>query len=96
MTRVGRRVVLELAGMTSSTQLHESLRAAFGFPAYYGPDWVAFWDCIVDFGDAVDEIVLRGWLDLVACLPEDADLFMECLQDYRRQFRQGDLAIKMR
>lgn len=29
--------------------VHSVIRKAFGFPAYYGENWNAFWDCIQDF-----------------------------------------------
>ena len=56
-------VVLKLDDCADWAALHERIRKAFGFPAYYGRNWDAMWDCLRDvFSPAVPAASLwRAW-----------------------------------
>lgn len=41
-------VVLKLDDCADWAALHERIRKTFGFPAYYGRNWDAMWDCLRD------------------------------------------------
>lgn len=55
-------VVLKLDDCADWAALHERIRKTFGFPAYYGRNWDAMWDCLRDvFSPAVPRrIVVEG------------------------------------
>ena len=55
-------VVLKLDDCADWAALHERIRKTFGFPAYYGRNWDAMWDCLRDvFFPAVPRrIVVEG------------------------------------
>lgn len=40
------KIILDFAGTDSVGAVHERLKAAFGFPAYYGANWDALCDCL--------------------------------------------------
>lgn len=56
-------VVVDFTGCRYISDIHNTLRDAFGFPAYYGKNWDAFWDCITDFflGKGSWAIEVRGY-----------------------------------
>ncbi len=39
-------IILDLTGCRDWGELHRRIRVAFGFPAYYGENWDAMWDCM--------------------------------------------------
>ncbi len=41
-------VVLKLDDCADWAALHDRIRKTFGFPAYYGRNWDAMWDCLRD------------------------------------------------
>ncbi|MHA1734669.1 MAG: barstar family protein [Promethearchaeota archaeon] len=101
MVNKGNRVgcgtlVLDFAGIGSSRELHEYLGRAFGDPEYRGGDWNEFWQLLRERGEVFREVVLKNWLALVEVLPCDADDLLECLEDYRREFRRDDFSVKVR
>ena len=42
--------------------VQDAIRRAFGFPAHYGENWDAMWDCLTDLFWVTDDrhIVVRG------------------------------------
>jgi ribonuclease inhibitor len=69
---------LAVAHATSSESLHEMLAAALNFPGYYGKNWDAFSDCIMDSTQSLvpRRLVIRGLDILREHLPVDAE-FLE-------------------
>lgn len=47
LTRAGNRVVT-LTGVVDEASFHDRIAAAAGFPAYYGRNLDALWDCLTD------------------------------------------------
>ena len=41
-------IVLDLTDCQDWGDLHRRIRKTFGFPAYYGENWDAMWDCLRD------------------------------------------------
>jgi ribonuclease inhibitor len=82
-------VELELAGVTTSDELHQLLAAKLGFPSYYGNNWDAFWDCVRDPEQSSMPSVLRirGWNALRFRLPRDARVLRELLGDLHAERR---------
>ena len=53
-------IVLDFSLCNNKYRIHNLLKDKFGFPAYYGENWDAFWDCInglfYDEGEVIVEI----------------------------------------
>ena len=71
-------IVLDLTGCQGWDDLHQRIRKAFGFPAYYGENWDAMWDCLRDIFWKTDQrqIHIKGYQTMG-----------ENLQDYCRDMR---------
>ena len=52
------RVILDCERLCSRRPAHEYLQEAFGFPAYYGKNLDALFDCLTELRDCT--VVLRG------------------------------------
>jgi RNAse (barnase) inhibitor barstar len=77
-------VEIEFAGITTKGELHAQLARAFDFPAYYGANWDAFNDCIVDavLGHPDGMLIrCRGFDGLEARLPREASMLRERLKE---------------
>ena len=57
--------VLDLTNGKGWYELHERIRKAFGFPAWYGKNWSAFWDLLSTERDA-DKVIVKGEKSLPA------------------------------
>ena len=44
----GDPIRLSLSGCADWGDLHRRIRETFGFPAFYGENWDAMWDCLTD------------------------------------------------
>ncbi|MCP2256653.1 Barstar, RNAse (barnase) inhibitor [Streptoalloteichus tenebrarius] len=80
------RVVIDLADVTTSDQLHRLLRRELGFPLWYGRNWDAFWDAITGLTPLPLEIVFEGWQQMRGRLPEAATMLQRILDEYNEQF----------
>ncbi|MFN7286642.1 MAG: barstar family protein [Verrucomicrobiota bacterium] len=75
---------LDLNGVQSEDDFHDRATATFDFPAYYGRNRDAFWDCITDFVDPTTVRVCN--LDTVpdAIKPRLVD-YIEMLRTYETE-----------
>ena len=64
--------MLKLDDCADWAALHERIRKTFGFPAYYGRNWDAMWDCLRDvFFPAVPRrIVVEGLGAMAGDIPQ--------------------------
>jgi len=82
-----RRVLLEidLASVSSSDEFFEVVSEAFGLSARWthpcGGKWDAFYEAIELRDDLPERLRLHGWCSIEARLPDDARLFVECLDE---------------
>ncbi len=81
------RIVLDFAHCRYMSDIHQLLQNSFGFPAYYGANWDALWDCLdglfLDCGDIVIEIHNLSVLNVdlkEACQPM-LDIFTEITKE---------------
>lgn len=82
-------ITVDLSAVTSSRQLHLTLRDALGFPDWYGCNWDAFWDAISGLVSLPFHIQFVGWPVLCQRLPEDARLMKECLARMTVQYPES-------
>ena len=80
-------VIMDLSGCKYADSIHETIRKAFGFPAYYGKNWDAFWDCIQDFffDPKPREIQIIGFYSLPADLQKYCTPMLSLLQDIHNE-----------
>ena len=55
-----REYIVDFTEATRFTQIHEILKKDLHFPAYYGENSYALWDCLTDFIGEQVHITLRG------------------------------------
>jgi len=90
-----RAVVLTLAHVRDSKQLHTTLAAALGFPDFYGKNWDAFWDAITGLVTMPWVVRFWGWPELEARLPTDASQLLAALSRAEREFPAWSAAVEL-
>jgi RNAse (barnase) inhibitor barstar len=76
---------IDLSEVQSFDQLQEILKEKFCFPDFYGQNWNAFWDSITGLVQMPDKLEIAGWQHFSNSFPEDAEILVECLEDYNKQ-----------
>lgn len=80
---------IDVSGTYDDETLHEYLSKTLGFPGYYGLNWDAFWDCILDDDQSCMPAVLRvrGLEELRFQAPGSAAKLEACLADYSKALK---------
>ena len=78
-------ILLDLTSCRDWGMVQDAIRRAFGFPAHYGENWDAMWDCLTGLFWVTDDrrIVVRG-LD---ALPPDLRAYAEPLRQVLEDLR---------
>lgn len=86
---------IDVSGIFDEETLHEYLSNALGFPGCYGFNFDAFWDCICDdsSSDMPETLLVTGIDELIRHVPESAEKFRRCLDDYRNEFPDREVLI---
>ena len=81
-------IVLDLTDCQDWGDLHRRIRKTFGFPAYYGENWDAMWDCIDGlFGvDGPQQIHVKGFSSMPAALQNYAQPMRKIFADLQAQY----------
>ena len=81
-------LLLDMSGIMDEETFHEYVSKKLDFPGYYGYNLNAFWDCITDEDQSSmpKKLVVEGLSALKGFLPELHDGFVECLQDYSKEY----------
>lgn len=79
--------------LTSKEQLHQLLAERLRFPAYYGCNLDALWDCLSERSTAL-ELILSEQEALCANLPDYGLKFLRVLEDAARENPQ--IQVKFR
>jgi RNAse (barnase) inhibitor barstar len=79
-------IEIDLTKVSSSEELHNTLKEALGFPSFYGGNWNAFWDAITGLVDMPEILRLKGWSVFNRRLPDEAHQLSSCLEDLARQY----------
>lgn len=80
-----RRYTLDLHGVQGVADIHTAVKAAFAFPAYYGRNWDAMWDCLYDLGRGPIEVEILGYREAAAALGTDIVPFLMVLGEFRQR-----------
>ncbi|OMP68708.1 barstar family protein [Domibacillus epiphyticus] len=78
-------VSIDITKIKTVKELHLLLKERLEFPDYYGENWDAFWDCILDPNAMPEELMLVGWSELEKTLPSDGESMKECLLEYNEE-----------
>ena len=73
-------ILLDLTSCRDWGMVQDAIRRAFGFPAHYGENWDAMWDCI-DFLFDQREIVIRGFQTMPKDVREYCRPMLEIFED---------------
>lgn len=78
-------ILLDLTSCRDWGMVQDAIRRAFGFPAHYGENWDAMWDCLTDLFWVTDDrhIVVRGLDALPSDLRAYAEPLRQVLEDLR-------------
>ncbi|MBR7185748.1 MAG: barstar family protein [Clostridia bacterium] len=87
-------ITLDLNPIGSLDELHGLLQRAFSFPAHYGRNWDALWDCLSELPDQPMQIDLVGWLDAHRRLGWRMNIFLQLMTDFRAS-RAGKVRINI-
>ena len=81
-------IVLDLTDCRDWGDLHQRIRKTFGFPAYYGENWDAMWDCIDGlFGvDDTQQIHIKGFSSMSDTLQNYAQPMLEIFSDLQHDY----------
>jgi RNAse (barnase) inhibitor barstar len=74
-------------------ELHRLFKSKLKFPAFYGMNWDAFWDSITGLVLMPDELEIIELELFSKAFPKDAQIFLECLNDYNTQSDLKELKI---
>lgn len=77
--------LLDLSGIIDLETFHEYVSKKLDFPAYYGQNFDAFWDCLLDMDDK-SYIRVEGLEELRKNLPDGYEKFIKCVTDYRKEY----------
>tara|TARA_B100000965_G_C19367056_1_gene658572 strand:+ start:147 stop:449 length:303 start_codon:yes stop_codon:yes gene_type:complete len=81
------KYLIDLSGLIDIETFHEYVSKKLDFPAYYGQNFDAFGDCLLDM-DSNSKIRIEGLADLRENLPDAYDKLLECINDYREEYGQ--------
>lgn len=90
-----KEILLDMAGCASVAQLHERLRVAFRFPAYYGANLDALWDMGCDLISAGEVVRIKG----VHTMPAELQAYfsekiMAVLRDIAKEKEQVSFTVE--
>lgn len=85
-----------MSGIMDEETFHEYVSKKLNFPGYYGYNLNAFWDCITDEDQSSmpKKLLVEGLAALKEYLPDIHDGFVECLQDYGKEFPDREVVFR--
>lgn len=87
-------IKIDLSKATTSYELHKLLKEKFCFPEYYGMNWDAFWDCIIDQIAIPKKIIFSGWHKFENDFPRDAVQIVQCFEDLGKEYPEHHFLIE--
>jgi ribonuclease inhibitor len=76
-----RRVVVDLAGISSEREIHQVFASTLRFPDFYGANWDAFWDVLTGFDCFPRRLTIAGIDHLRSEFPDALSKMERCFND---------------
>lgn len=86
------KYLIDLSGIIDLETFLEYVSKRLDFPAYYGQNFDAFWDCLLDM-DSNSEIKIEGLSDLKVNLPVTNNKLYKYIKDYREKYGQIEFTL---
>lgn len=83
MERKTREHTVNFTDVKNYLEMHAVIRDSLKFPAYYGDNWDAFWDCITDVAGTPIHIQVLGLENIKKRFGDEADIFLDLLRDFK-------------
>jgi RNAse (barnase) inhibitor barstar len=77
-------------GVSDAERLLDSIAAVLFFPAYFGRNWNALYDCLSDFHWTEAKCVFLVHEDLPKLSPQDLRVYLEILKDAAANWKPGE------
>ena len=90
-------VRIDLAGCEDKPALLERTAAALGFPAWFGGNWDAFYDCLADLGWRSARgyvLIFENTMDMRRAAPEALDTALAILTDAADAWSARDVPFR--
>lgn len=89
-------LLIDMSGIMDEEAFHEYVSKKLNFPGYYGHNLNALRDCITDEDQSSmpKNLIVEGLVSLKGFLPELHDCFVECLQDYIKEFPDREVVFR--
>ncbi|WP_152004146.1 barstar family protein [Desulfoluna spongiiphila] len=89
-------LLIDMSGIMDNETFHEYVSKMLNFPGYYGYNLDAFWDCITDEGQSSmpQKLIVEGLAALKSFLPQLHDGFVECLNDYLKEYPDREVVFR--
>lgn len=62
--------------------LHDNLKRELKFPAFYGNNWDALWDVLLNTKEVPQDITLLGYTQFASRFPDEGKSFSKLISDY--------------
>ena len=81
---MSKELLLDLSGILDEETFHEYVSKKLNFPAHYGHNLDAFWDCIMDESQSTipETLVVEGLASLKMFLPDLHGKLIVCLHEF--------------
>lgn len=98
MYRYKELYTLDFTNVRDYSEIHEEIRDTFDFPAYYGRNWDAFWDCLTNMLGRPINVEVIG-LDVIERKFEDtADIIINILGNLKHCYHDeyvNDISVEI-
>lgn len=90
------QLLIDVSGIMDEETFHEYLSYKLDFPACYGYNLDALWECITDddMSSMPRTLVVEGLASLKGFLPKLHNGFVECLMDYKNEIEGRDVIFR--
>ncbi|MBQ7343911.1 MAG: barstar family protein [Clostridia bacterium] len=79
-----KKYTIDFSNVNYYLEMHAVIRDSLGFPAFYGCNWDAFWDCLREISGEPVHILIRG-LEIIQDkkFGNEADIFIDILKEFK-------------
>ena len=86
-------IELDLTGCTHQIDIQKRIKVAFDFPDWYGHNWDAFRDMLLNEVDA-DKVILKGIYSLPASLDKPLAIMFKIFEENVQEHKKYSMYLK--